>query len=263
MAEVKPMNGNNWAYDGIGTVEAEEITTANQKLNPKEVRFDRRKISRKRFSASVVVDESSVRGMLADPKGALAKACQRALERQFDKVGIAAALADVQTGQDFETTVTASADGVLTVDATSGLTYAKLLEINENFINNEVGLDMPVKKSLLIAGKEHTALMGEEKLTSGDYSRDFNVEGGEIQKASGFDLIKYGRTATKQMLEEASVRKCLAIAEGGLHYGISKEVTVKVSELPDTAESVIIKVYFELGAVRTEGALIQQVSTTI
>lgn len=67
------------------------------------------------------------------------------MERQFDRVGVEAAFADVQTGREFDTTVTFAADGGTTINATAGLVYERLLEIRKFWRNNEVGNDMPEK----------------------------------------------------------------------------------------------------------------------
>jgi len=183
--------------------------------------------------------------------------------RQYDRVAYEAAFADVLTGRDFETTVTAATDGVDTVNATAGLTYEKLLELRQNFYDNDVGLDENEKIFLTITGKEHTALMGEEELISGDFTRDFVVENGRISRALGMDLVPFaGGVANPIIGVSGGTRTLLAASSRGICLGVSKEMSIKIEERPDYIETKQVQVVMEIGAVRTEGVLVQKVTTT-
>lgn len=176
------MDGDNHAYDGVGSVEAREVNSRLTKTQFADIEHFRRKVTRRRFEVTLPIDSHDVAGMLLNPQGIYAQACVRAMERVFDRVVCDAMFADVKTGREFDTTVTFANDGGLTVDATSGWTYEKFLEIHQNFIDNEVGNDIPVKLVAGISGDEHTDLMSEAELISGDYSRQFVVDDGTIQK---------------------------------------------------------------------------------
>jgi len=143
------------------------------------------------------------------------------------------------------------------------LTYEKLLEIDQNFINNAVGFTGRKRKVLTLTGKEHTALMGEAELTSGDYTRQFAVENGEMQKALGYDLVKFPASVPYPILTvSGGERFLLAATEGAFCVGVSKEMSVKVMERNDYIETHQVQIVMEIGAVRTEGALVQKVRTT-
>ena len=260
---IKPMIGDLFAYDGLGSVEAREVNGRIVKTIFDDIEHLRRKIRRRRFVVTLPIDASDVRGLLLDPQGQYAAACIRAMERQFDRVGVEAAFADVQTGRDFETTVTFANDGGLTVNATAGLTYEKLLEIGQNWLDNEVGTDIPEPMLFLITGDEHTALMKATELTSGDFSRQFVVDKGAIAKAAGLNLIPYGGTVQNPIIAvDSGTRDCVAVTSRGLAYGLSKEMAVKVEDRPDFVELKQVQIVGELGAVRTEGKLMQKVQTT-
>lgn len=160
--------------------------------------------------------------------------------------------------------LTAVEDGVITVDATSGLTYEKLLEIKQNFIDADVGNDMPEKFFLGIAGDEHTDMMNETKLISGDYSRQYVIDKGEIQNALGFDIVKYAGKAKKPMLkvDGSGNRECIAASTRGIVVGVSLAPKLSVDNRPDYYETDQIQMIVEMGAVRTEGCLVQKVKTT-
>lgn len=261
--EIKQFSGDVWAYDGLGTVEAREANGRNMPATFDDIEHKRRKISRKRFIINLPIDASDVRGALMSPDSNYSKAIAAGMVRQYDKVIHDAAFADVLTGRDFDTTITFANDGGLTVDATAGLTYEKLLEINENFFDNDVGLDMNEKLFMTMTGKENTSLMSEIELTSGDFNRDYNIEKGSLVKATGLDLIKFAANATNPVVGvTGGVRSLMAGSDRGICLGVSKDISIKIVERNDLIETTQVQAIMEIGAVRTEGKLIQKVTTT-
>ncbi len=260
---IKQMSGDEFAYDGLGTVDANEVTGRNQPVVFSDIQHNRRKIARRRFEITLPIDASDVRGALINPEGEYAKACITGMERRFDRTVVEAMFADVLTGRNFETTVTSANDGVTTVDATSGLTYEKLLEINENFTNNEVGNDVPENLVLGITGTEETALFGETELTSGDFSRQFAVDKGSMIMAVGLGLVKYGGSVNNPILPvSAGTRDCFAMTQRAMVVGMNKDMKIKIVERDDLIETTQVQIIMEFGAVRSEGKLIQKVQTT-
>lgn len=261
--QIKQMSGDLWAYDGLGSVEAREIEGRVVKADFDDIEHNRRKLSRRRFIINLPVDASDVRGSLLNVDSEYAEACANGMVRQMDRVMAGAAFADVLTGRDFETTVTATADGVVAVDATAGLTYEKLLEINQNFIDEDVGTDMNESLYLTITGKENTQLMQETELTSGDFTRELSVDKGKMVFAAGMNLIHFAANRPQPILAvESAQRKLIAASSRGICLGISKDMSITIQERNDLVETHQVQIVMEIGAVRTEGALIQEVSTT-
>ena len=262
-AQIKQMSGDVFAYDGLGRVEAREVSGRNVAATFDDIQHNRRKIIRKRYVVNLPVDASDVRGALLNPESNYADAIANAAVRQYDRTIYDAAFASVLTGRDFETTVTAATDGVTTVDATGGLTYEKLLEIGENFMNEDVGVESDESIYLTITGAEHTALMKEVELTSSDYNRQYNVEKGKMTEAAGIKLIPFAASVPSPIIPVAGgERKLLAASSRGLCLGISKDMSIKIQERNDLIETTQVQVVFEIGAVRTEGVLVQQVDVT-
>lgn len=261
---MKQMTGDNWAYDGIGIVEASEQNARISPVTFNSIDHLRRKVSRRRFVVTLPLDSTDVRAVLTNPQNDYAGACTRAIERVHDRVGIESALVSVSTGRDFSSTVTASADGVLTIDATAGLTYEKLIEIRRRFTNNEVGNDMPERLLFLCTGDEEGAMMQETILINSLYSQQYVVDKGEITRAVGLEVIKYGASVTNPLIAAASgTRNCIACTERGIAYGMSLGLTLKIQERADLVETTQVQAIIQLGAVRTEGVLVQQVNTTV
>jgi hypothetical protein len=260
---VKQMSGDVFAYDGLGRVDAREIEGRNVAATFDDITHNRRRIRRRRFVINLPIDAADVRGTLLNPESEYARAVAAGMLRQYDRVAYEAAFADVQTGRDFETTVTFANDGGVTVDATAGLTYEKLLEIKQNFMDRDVGNDTNEMLFGTITGKEHTQLMGEEELTSGDFRRDFVVEKGSITSAIGMNLVPFAASVPRPILSVASgVRSLMFASSRGICLGVSKEMSIKIEDRPDFIETKQIQVVCEIGAVRTEGVLVQRVNVT-
>lgn len=261
--KIKNLTGDIFAYDGLGDIESQEVTGRVQKTVFNEIEHLRRKIRKRRFVITLPVDQSDVRGSLLNPESEYSEAIVRAMERTFDRVGIEAMFATVATGRDFDTDVTFATDGGQTVDATAGLTYEKLLEIKQNFTDYEVGNDVPEKIVFGITGQEETQLFKETELVSGDFSRQFVVDKGEITRALGMEIVKWGASVQNPMLAVASsVRDCFAMSSRGLCYGMALDLKLKIQDRPDFVETTQVQAIVEYGAVRTEGVLIQKVQTT-
>lgn len=261
---IRKMTGDQWAYDGIGIVEATEQNERVAQTQFNSVEWTRRQISRRRFVITLPLDSSDARAMLTNPQNDYSGVCIRAIERVYDRVGIQAAFATVNTGRSFSTPVTAATDGVITVDGTAGVTYEKLVEIRRRFANAEVGNDMTENFLLLCTGDEEGALMQETALINSLYTRQSVVDKGELTRAVGFELIKYGASVTQPLLAVSSgVRNCIACSSRGIVYGMSLDLGLKIQERPDLVETTQVQAIIQLGAVRTEGVLIQQFNTTV
>jgi hypothetical protein len=267
--KIKQITGEDYAYDRLDDVEAYEVTTRNQPTILQDIEHSRRQIPTTRIMAALPIDPKDDLGVLLNPQKEYAKQVVNALKRKFDKIVTAAAFADVKTGRQFGTTVTAANDGVTTIDATaSGLTYEKLLEMTQTFMDNEVGNEAMERFYLTITGDENTDLMSQSELTSGDFSRRMPVDGGKMKQASEFELVHFGHIAAspKNILQEnaAGTEKVLiAATTGAICVGISKDITLTIDRRPDLSNSIQVLAEMTMGAVRTEGKLIQKVRVAV
>jgi len=105
--------------------------------------------------------------------------------------------------------------------------------------------------------------MQEEELISSDFNRAFVVESGRIKEAAGIKLVPFASSVPSPIIPVASgQRALLAASSRGICLGISKEMSIKIQERNDLIETTQVQVVFEIGAVRTEGVLVQQVNVT-
>jgi len=261
---IKMMTGDIYAYDGLGDVESREVAGRISPTVFSEISHNRRKIRRRRFEVTLPIDASDTRGVLLNPQEEYSGAVMKAMNRTWDRVGVEASFADVQTGRDFENTVTFANDGGLTVNATAGLTYEKLLEIRKNWTNNEVGNDDGETMNFLFTGTEEEALMKEIELTSGDFTRNMVVDDGRISRGVGINFIVYGADVNTPILNVISTtRDCVALTGRALCYGLSKDMSITIKDRPDFIETSQVQIVGQWGAVRTEGVLMQKVQTTV
>lgn len=267
MVQTFPEGAVEWAYDGVGSVEAMEVFghRISSDSTTVDTPYNRRKIAKRKFALTVILADSEVRNVVADPAGVSARLLMAAMARKMDAVINDAFFATVYTGNAFATSVAYDSDGVETVDMTAGASYEGLLEIMQNFIDNEVGLDMPEDTfRLTITGKEHTELLQEQQLTSGDFSRAYVAEKGRILEAAGFSLITFGANTANPILDvtSAGIRRAAAFAPRSICLGMVQEPKVTFKDRPDLINATQIQITGEFGATRTEGKLIQEVTFT-
>lgn len=263
IVEIEPVEAEDMVLDRIHNVEVQEHIGRHPEIVPVDMRFDRRKLITKRVGVAFFRDEWDLVKVSGELDTKLAKRAGQAFERYFDRMVVEATLATVYTGKNGTTALTAANDDVVTVDATAGFIYDKLLEIDEKFQKYDIGTDMPVEKYLLISEQEHTQLMKETKLISGDYSRQFVVDNGEIQRALGFKIIKFGSGATIPVLNVASTtRKCIALAAGGVKVGLTKQYKIEKEKVNNRWYTDQILASGNMGAIRMEGRRVIQVNTT-
>lgn len=261
--KVIQITGDNFMYDGIGDTDAVEQAGRHQPIVFQDIEHKRRKISRRRFTLTLPIDASDVRGALMNPGSEYPAACARAMERVFDRIVVEAMFAAVLTGRDGTTSVTFANDDGDTINATAGTTYEKLLETTRLFTDDEVGNEVPERMILGLSGDEGEDLMLETELTSGDFSRQYVIDQGSISKAAGYEIVKYGGAVTNPILAvSGGVRDCFAMSTRAMVVGMSKEVSINIEKRTDLHETVQVEVVFEMGATRAEGKLIKKFQTT-
>ena len=253
------------AYDGIGTVEVSELVGRNNQSQPADLTLTRRQIQRRHFVLTLFIDKYDREGALLEPQGQYAQECVRAMERQFDRVVVSSLNADVLTGRNFTIDVPFASDGGLTVNATTGLTLAKLLNIQQNFNDNEVGIDMPQRIALGIAGDERTTMLQIDQLVNSRYTSQLRLDqnGGQLRSIMDMDVVMFGANTTLPTLSvSGGVRNCFALSENGVCVGLQNEWALTIKDRPDLVNVDQVQITGTLGAVRTEGKRVQLLTTT-
>lgn len=261
--DIMQIQGEDFAFDDLGDVEAQKIDERFKKKDWSDIQHGRRQLLSERFGIALPIDKRDTRQRLMDPKGMYAEECVKAMKRLYDRIVYAAVDATVKTGKKFTGSLTAAADGVLTVNATGGLTDAKFLEIERNFIDNEVGNDANEQICVAMSGDEHETALGITQLVNGDYSRQYPLDKGRITYIHGMQTVLFGDNARTPLLTVAGgVRKCFAMCKGAILVGISKDIQVNVVERDEHWETDEVNIIFDFGAVRKDGKKVQLLTVT-
>lgn len=258
------VRGNDAAIERIDSVGSIEVTTRHADTVAQDITHDRRQIKMREFRSTILLDEFDDLQVLIDPQRQYAESVARELMRNYDRVVAEAAFASVNTGRNFGTSVTfANDEGVTIASGSTGLTYDKLLEVKENFIDNDVNTDMGERLMIGISSKGHTDLMKEVELTSGDFTRDLVVEKGQITRAAGFDLIQFSGTQSPAVISKTgSDRDNIAFSSEGIVVGINKDIGVRIDRRPDKNNAIQVQASMFFGATRADGRRVIKVQSS-
>lgn len=267
-----PSKGKTNNMARIGRLELVEVNTRNPDKQYADYALDNRQLTKRRFTLTVQIDAKyDINELLNDPTSDILKQLVNAKARQFDRVCVAASIGAVLTGgpDTAPTSTSAATDGVITVDASAGLTYDKIQEITQNFINNELQYSMFKGSVLCISGKENTNLMGEVEFISNDFISSKPVEAGVQMNAGCYQVVMFagsvngGVTVTNPILPEGvTLRDCVVLAPQSVAVAMELAV-LDVTKSATKVNSKDITIDLWLNAMRTEGVRVQKVQTTI
>lgn len=261
---------NNMAR--IGRLELSEVSQRNPDKQYGDYAIDNRLLTKRRFTRTITVDALyDINELISDPSSSILQQLVNAKARTIDRVIAAAAVGPVNVGapNGSPNSISASTDGVITVDASAGLTYEKIQEITQNFINNELEYSMFKGSILCVTGTENTDLMAEVEFISSDYITGRPVEAGMLRSAGTYQIAMFagsvngGATVTNPVLAESTtLRSCICLAPESI--AISMELAdLGISKNATKVNSYDITIDLWINAMRTEGCRVQIVSTTI
>lgn len=267
-----PSKGKTSNMARIGRLELVEVNTRNPDKQYSDYNLDNRQFQKRRFTLTVQIDAKyDINELIKDPTSDILKQLNNAKERVIDRIAIAAATGPVLTGGPdvAPTSTSAASDGVITVSATSGVVYATVQTIVQNFINNDVPMDVWQGASFCITGKENTNLMNETNFINNFYITGKPVERSTMENAGALKIVMFagsvngGATVTNPILPEASTtRSCVVLAPKAVAMAMEL-ADLSVTKSATKVNSWDITIDFWINAMRTEGALVQIVTTTM
>ena len=258
------VQGESFDYNNLGAVKAQKKTSYNEDVKVTNAYHERRGATLDTTYVALHIDGDVKKQMLLDLNSGYTQAVAAAMMRDYDITVAKAALGAVKTGKDLTTT---TAFAGTTVDATSGLTYAKVLDIKEKFNAKGVGLFDDDKITVAISEKEMTNLLSDATFKSKDFSHmfDYNTRRAGIESSLGMKFIVLPSSPdndTGILQLSGGNRLCFAFSQKALQVGIRHNLTLKVDELPNKVNTTQIKAYYGIGALRTEDAHVIQINTT-
>ena len=254
----------------IGRIELTEVAGRNPEWQVQDHNMDNRQFTKRRFTVTLLLDDKTdINELISDPTSELLEAMKAGQERVMDRVTVQSAIGPVRVGRPDEATsdLSASADGVITIDATSGLTYAKIQEIKENFINSECGDE---KVIFALTGKEHTQLMGIDEFINNDYIDNKPVQSGDMKTVNGFNIVKFagsstgGATVPNPIIPEGeTTRDCPVMLPQSIVMASKLAKLNVIENVPGYVNTTSLTIDYWIGAMRQEGVKCQIVRTTI
>lgn len=270
--KMAPSKGKTTNYGRIGRIELVEVSTRNPDKEYGDYALDNRQFSKRRFTRTITIDaKNDINELIKDPTSDIITQLNNAKERVIDRIALAAAAGTVLVGQPdaAPSSISAATDGVLTVDGTAGFTYDVVQLITENFINNELTDAMIAGTTLCVSGTEHTDLMGEVEFINNDYMSVNDVAKGLMNQAGVYQVAKFagskngGITVLSPFLPETTTqRTCMALAPESILIAMELG-RLEVEKSNIKVNSWDITIDFWINAMRTEGARVQLITTTI
>lgn len=267
-----PSKGKTTNMARLGRVELTEVNTRNPDKQYGDYNLDNRQFTKRRFTKTIQIDaKNDINELIKDPTSDILKQLNNAKERVIDRIAVAAAIGAVLTGAPdaAATSTSAATDGVLTVTATSGFVYSTVQAVSQNFINNDVPYEAWSGATICITGKENTDLMGETEFINNQYISGRVVEKGVMDKAGSFRVelfagsVNGGITVLNPILPEGvSTRSCVVLCPESILMAMEL-AGLGVEKSSSKVNSFDITIDFWINAMRTEGVLVQIVSTTI
>jgi hypothetical protein len=267
-----PSKGKTNNFGRIGRIELDEVSARNPNKSYGNYDIDNRQLTKRRFTKTVCIDKKyDINELIKDPSSDILKQLVNAKERVIDRVIAAAAIGPVYVGAPdvAPSLITAATDGVSTVAGTAGMTYAIIQSVTQKFINNELQWNMIRGSHLCITGKENSALMAETQFISNLYIGSKPVEAGKQDNVGLYNVNIFagsengGVTVTSPILPEVSTtRYCMALAPESV--AMAMEIgDISVEKNPLKVNSMDITIDLWINAMRTEGARVIIITTTI
>lgn len=260
---------------GIGKIDLAKVDGRNPDQHLVDYVLDGRRMRKDRFTATVRMDaKDDINELFLDPTSAIYEELRNSKERLIDRTAVGAAVGMVTIGDDTVgfSEKTAAQDGVITIDATSGLTYAEITKLTQNFINNSMASRM-MGTVIGATGVENTRLMNEEKFINNDYVESKPVEKGIMKKASGYMIAQFpgsvdgGIQVADPIIPEVDdngtqVRLCPVMTPRSIAMALKIPQDVTVTPAPGKVNSKDVTVEVWIQAMRVKGQYVQILKTT-
>jgi hypothetical protein len=238
------VTGEKAFFDQIGSTAAQKRTSRHGDTPIMETPHSRRMVTMDEYEWADLIDSADKVRLLADPTSAYARSAANAMGRAMDDVIITAATGSAKTGKSGSTSTALPAANIV-AHGSADMTVAKLLSAKEILDNADV--DPSIKRYIVVAPAQITALLGITSVTSSDFNTVKALAQGEVNSFLGFEFITSTRLAVA-----SSIRTCFAWAEDGIKMGVGKDIVSKIDERPDKSYSTQVYYCAQFGATRME-----------
>lgn len=221
----------------IGTREAVEKTSRHTVTPILDVPHDRRKFGMADFQWSDLIDEEDEIRMLISPKSEYARTAGWAMNRQFDRLIIAAASGSSTDGDGVAVPLPA---GQKIAAGAAGLTMEKVIEAKEILDSNEVDSG---NRYMVVNSKAMSDMLGMTEITSSDFNSVKALVRGEFDTWMGFKWVQ------TELLDAGTM---LAFHKSGIRLGVGRDVVTRIDKRPDVSYATQVYLAFTAGCTRVE-----------
>ena len=267
-----PSEGKTQNVARMGRIELIKVAGRNPNKQYVQYNLDNRQFTKERYSATVQIDEKDdINELITSPESGLLTELTNGYNRVIDRVIAERAAGTVLIGKPSgsPTSTSASSDGVLTVDASAGITYGTIQELTENYINNDLQREDFAGSILCITGQENTQLMGITQFTNNDYIDAKPVANAEMRNAGIYGIVWFAGSVNggisvdnPVLVEGATLRKCIALTPQSIAISLQL-ASLRVEQSADKVNSKDLTIDMWINAMRLEGPRVQIFSTTI
>lgn len=258
-------------FERVGQTEMRDVTGRHDDTPQMDTPHSRRRATMITSDWADLVDKADDIRVLIDPTSAYSMSAGMAVGRRKDKHIIDAAVGNAYGGEDGSSTVALPAGQKVAVNyggSNVGMTLAKLLAAKEIFDSSEIGGDQgdTYKRIIVIGAQQLRELLGDQKLTSADYTTVRALVRGEINDFLGFTFVRIEPRKAAPSAGTASgnnkhglpynqstdVTTCVAFYGPSIGLAIGQMETFKISERADKRYSMQVYVEMDMGATRVE-----------
>lgn len=239
--------GKRFTVDRMGPTEVVQRVGRHADTQIISTPLDRRWGTCATYDWAELVDDVDKLKTLYDPTHPYAVNAGKAFNRKKDDIILAALLADVQYGEEGNSTLTwaSQTDQIMTEGGTNGLTLTKLIDLKER-----IGLadfEDDVRWVLAVSPKQITNLFNTTEVKSADYNTVKALAQGSINSFMGFEFKR-----TTKCGKSGNMRRCIAFAEAALKIGSQQEPITTISQRADKNNATQIHIEMTMGGVRIE-----------
>ncbi|WP_367871835.1 phage capsid protein [Luteolibacter sp. Populi] len=261
---IDTIHGEGKRYQRLPKVAARQITTRFGDTNPDDIDAEYRWLYTNFKDSAHILDrrEQMQLGSVGSPHAAIMRLQMAAARRDQDATLIAGIAGTVQSGKTGGTAISFASEcasiGATFVDAgtpvSSGLTFAKLLEVSTLFGLAEVGgqdAENTYQGCVVVTHRQIKDLLREEKLTSADYGIRRLLDG-QVVAFAGLAI----KAVTPDLLPHnagTDIRTCYAFAREAVAFGMAENPAAFVDVLPTKRHDLQLRTEWGWGCTRLDG----------
>lgn len=229
----------------IGSKEAVEKVTRHTVTPVMDIEHTRRRFPMQDFQFADLIDEEDEIRMLISPKSAYAQTGAWAMNRQYDRLILAALGGNATDGEGAAVALPAGQK----LTSSGGLTLDAVIATKELLDANEVD---PDNRFMVVNSSAMSDMLGTTEVSSSDFNSVKALVQGSFDTWLGFKWIQ---------TELLPANKLYAYHKSGMRLGIGRDVSTRIDKRFDVSYATQIYLAFTAGATRVEEEKVVEIST--